>query len=411
MLYWYPYEGPLMPIYGAIFKALTEKGYSITIISSFPHYRIGRSETWEEFRGKLYEVVDWEGVRLIRTYVFAPVFKNKKLGIFFRALNYISFNITSVIFALLKGGRPDLVFAPSSPPLTNGIIASIVGAINRCPVVYNVQDLYPDMAVKMDLIKDKFSYRFLIALEKKVYKYSDIVLTISEKMAHIIQRKGAAHTKIKTIRNFIDTNFIKPCSKKNPFSIQNDIAESFVIMYAGNIGIPHGVEVLIKAAEILTNESIIKFCFVARGEYKDKVEAEAKRLGLLNTVFINPQIEEMVPFIWASASVCVLTYKRGLAEFSVPSKLIAMMCAARPVIAAVDKDSETARIISESGCGMVVNPDNEREIANAILKFKKEPELLEKKGSAGRDYVEKFMDKETIVKKYQALFQSLIVNK
>ncbi|PQP33810.1 hypothetical protein C6A37_11020, partial [Desulfobacteraceae bacterium SEEP-SAG9] len=119
MLYWYPYDGALMSIYGYIFKRLISKGHKVTIITSFPHYRKGRPETWKEIRRKLFEKTEWKGATIIRSYVFAPVFRGNKFSLFFRALNYISFNISSTLAGIFLAGKQDIIFSPSSPPLTN----------------------------------------------------------------------------------------------------------------------------------------------------------------------------------------------------------------------------------------------------------------------------------------------------
>lgn len=407
MLNWYPYEGPLMPIYGTIFKDLMDKGHKITIVCSFPHFRKGRSKTWDEYRGKLFEVTQWEKAKLIRSYVFAPVFDQDKPGLVYRALNFISFNISCMISAIFAGGKADILFAPSSPPLTNAMCAWIVSLFKRCPVVYNVQDMYPDMAIKMGILKNRYIARLLIILEKISYRLSDKILTVSGSMSDMVKKKVRLPQKVTCIGNFIDTDFIKPGPKTNEFSKKFGLDGRFVVMYAGNIGIPHGVEVLLDTAELMRNESDIFFCFVGRGENRDNVRRQTKERSLSNTVFIPPQPEEVVPLIWASASLCMITYKKGLAEMSVPSKLLAMMCAARPVIGSLDENSEAARIIKEAGCGIVVPPENEKEIVAAIYELKGKTHLAERMGRHGREYAVNHFRRHAISRQYERLFRSV----
>ena len=130
---------------------------------------------------------------------------------------------------------------------------------------------------------------------------------------------------------------IRPGERDNLFSRKYGLEQAFVVMYAGSIGIPHGVEVLVHAAEILKSDPEIIFCFVGSGEYRKQIQELAREKELQNTVFIEHQPQEMVPLIWATASVGVITYRKGLSYFSIPSKLLAMMCAARPVIASADE--------------------------------------------------------------------------
>jgi len=259
----------------------------------------------------------------------------------------------------------------------------------------------------MGVIKKRWLVSLLKRLERLVYRLSTRVVTISENMRKIITYKGVPSEKISVIENFLDVDFIAPAPKDNDFSRCYGLVDDFVVMYAGNVGIPHGVDVLIHTAEILKNEPRLIFCFVARGENKEMVEAMARDKGLRNTIFIPPQREEVVPLIWASASVGMVTYRKGLADLSLPSKLLAVMGAARPVIASVDEDSDTARIITQSGCGLVVPAESPESIAEAVIHLKTHPRVASQMGRNGRQYVERNLQRRAISDRYDALFRSL----
>jgi colanic acid biosynthesis glycosyl transferase WcaI len=407
MLNWYPYCGPLMPIYGAIFRQLLSMGDEITIISSLPRDHEGSPGSRLGIHFRPYEVTRWEKARLIRSWVFAPSFRSENLSLLYRAMNFLSFNVSSALVAIFLAGKADIIFAPSSPPLTNGIVAYLVSRFKRCPFVYNVQDIYPDIAVKLGLVRNRLLLLALRFLEKAVYDLSNKILTISEGMRDIIGGKGVPPEKIEVIENVIDPCFMGPESGKNEFSRALGLDGSFVVMYAGNIGVPHGVEVLVHTAEILRDEPKLIFCFVARGERRADIERLAKTKGLRNVILLPPQPEDVVPQIWASASVGVITYRRGLAGFSLPSKLFAAMCAGRPVIGAVDDDSETARIIKNAQCGLCVQPESPAELAEAVLLLKKSPEVTMEMGRKGREYVERNLRREVIALHYSELFKSV----
>jgi colanic acid biosynthesis glycosyl transferase WcaI len=407
MLNWYPYCGPLMPIYGVIFKQLLSMGDEITIVTSLPHHHKGSPESYAKNPFRLYEITRWDRAKLIRSWVFAPRFEDEKLSLLARALNFISFNVSSAIAAVLLGGKADVIFAPSSPPLTNGIVAYLVSRFKNCPFVYNVQDIYPDIAVNLGLVRNRLFLLLLKSLEKAVYRLANKVLTISGGMREIIEKKGVPSEKVEVIENFLDPSFFRDERSDNDFSRSFGLHDSFVVMYAGNIGVPHGVEVIVQAAEILRNEPGLKFCFVARGERRAEVERLTRTKGLKNVMFLPPQPESSVPQIWATASVGVISYRRGLAGFSLPSKLFAAMCAARPVIASVDGESETARIIASAKCGMCVQPESPGEIAEAILNLKKSPEIAREMGRNGREYVQEHLRKEVIALHYASLFKGL----
>ncbi len=407
MLNWYPYCGPLMPIYGSVFRQLLSMGDEITIISSLPHYHRGSPESRSRIPYQPYEVMRWEKAKLIRSWVFAPSFRSENLSLLYRALNFLSFNVSSAFAAIFLAGKADIIFAPSSPPLTNGIVAYLVSRFKRCPFVYNVQDIYPDIAVNLGLVRNRLLLLGLRFLEKAVYRLSNKILTISEGMRDIIRGKGVPDEKIEVIENCIDPYFFRPNSGTNEFSRVLGLDGSFVVMYAGNIGVPHGVEVLVHAAEILRDEPKLIFCFVARGERRADIERLARIKGLKNVILLPPQPEDLVPQIWASASVGVITYRRGLAGFSLPSKLFAAMCAGRPVIGSVDDDSETARIINNAQCGLCVKPESPVELAEAVLLLKKSPEVTMEMGRKGREYVEKNLRREVTALQYSYLFKSV----
>lgn len=407
MLYWYPYLGPLMPIYGSLVEELMARGHRITMITSFPHYRLGRPELWSEFRGKLFEVTSWHGMRLIRSYVFAPVFRNKKISLFCRALNFISFNISSFFSAVFACNRPDVILAPSSPPLTNGLVAWAIGLIKGCPAVYNVQDLYPDMAKQAGILKNPIVFGSIKIVERAVYRLCNKLVVLSDIMRERVSRTNVGNNKIEVIPNFLDSTKIKPGPKKNPFAQTYALHEKFVVMYAGNVGIPHGVEHVLETADLLRRREDILFCIVGRGEYKDRIVALSREKELHNVVFPPPQSEDVVPDIWASADISLVTYRKGMADFSVPSKLLATMASGRPAIVSADFNSEAAALVKRAECGLVVPPENPRALVEAIKYLLDRPEVRREMGQQGRKWVTSHHSKEFVVTRYEKLFLSV----
>lgn len=274
-----------MPIYGSLFKELMARGHRITMITSFPHYRAGRTEIWSEYRGRLFQVTSWEGMRLIRSYVCAPLFKNKKISFLCRALNFISFNISSFFSALFLAEKPDVILAPSSPPLTNGLVAGVIGRIKGCPAVYNVQDLYPDMAEQAGLLNNTLFRGCIKIVERLVYRVCSRLVVLSETMRQKLLDRRIREDKVIIIPNFIDTTKIELRPKRNAFSQKYTLHEKFIVMYAGNVGIPHGVEYIIETAHLLKDKKDVLFCIVGRGEYKDRIVELAHKKNLRNVVF------------------------------------------------------------------------------------------------------------------------------
>jgi colanic acid biosynthesis glycosyl transferase WcaI len=408
LIYWYPYEGPLMPIYGAVFEDLMKWGHDVTIISSFPHYRLGRRETWEEHRGKLFQVTDWKGAKLIRSYVYAPVFHRGNLGLIYRILNFISFNISSMLTSIFLTGNVDIIFAPSSPPLSNGVVAWIVSLFKRCPMVYSVQDMYPDIAEKTGLVRSRSVLAATKWIEKLVYAISDRVILLSEDMRKKVLRKGIPEEKTEVIPNFFDTGIVRPTSRENAFSREWGLSERFVAVYAGNAGIPHGAEVIIHAAELLQHLEQMILCFVGGGEYRPRLQKLAQLRGLKNVLFIEAPPYSRMNDVLSSASLSFVTYRKGLAEDSLPSKLIASMCCELPVVASIDEGSETARIIQSAQCGIVVPAEDASALSKAVTSLYRDEAMRSEMGKRGREYALRHFKREVMSSRYERTFQSLV---
>jgi colanic acid biosynthesis glycosyl transferase WcaI len=407
LMYWYPYEGPLMPILGAVFEDLMKWGHEVTVVSSFPHYRLGKRETWEEYRGKLFEVTDWKGAKLVRSYVYAPVFYRERFGLICRVLNFISFSISSALASILLTGPADVIFAPSSPPLSNGIVAWIIGFFKRCPVVYSVQDIYPDIAGKTGLVKSRSILAATRLIEKLVYNISDMVILLSEGMRKKVLKKGIPEGKTYVIPNSFDTVLVKPTSRDNVFSRKWGLSGRFVTVYAGNMGIPHGAEVIIQAADLLGCEDRMVFCFVGGGEYKPRLQELAQLRDLKNVLFIESIPYSQMNDVLSSASLSFVTYRKGLAEDSLPSKLVASMCCECPVVAAIDDGSEAAQIIQAARCGIVVPPEDASALAKAVMLLFRDEPMRCKMGKRGRQYALKHFRRELMSSRYEKTFRSL----
>lgn len=409
MLYWYPYQGPLMPIYGSLFKELMARGHRITMITSFPHYRAGRPEIWSEYRGRLLQVTSWKGMRVIRSYVWSPVFKSDKISLLCRALNFISFNVSSFFSALFLPEKPDVILSPSSPPLTNGLVAAAIGRFKGCPVVYNVQDLYPDMAEQAGVLENRVCIWCMRRVGCLVYRVCNRLVVLSEAMRQKLLDEGTPEDKVIIIPNFIDTTKIEPRPKRNVFSQKYNLHEKFVIMYAGNVGIPHGVEYVLEAACLLKDKKDVLFCIVGRGEYKNRVVELAHKKDLRNVVFPPPQPEDVVPDIWASADLSLVTYRKGLADYSVPSKLLAIMSSGRPAIVMADGNSEAVMMVRQAECGLHVPPEDPYALADAIQSLIDRPEFRSEMGQKGREWVTYHYSKEFVVSEYQKLFSNIAI--
>jgi colanic acid biosynthesis glycosyl transferase WcaI len=388
------------PIIRAICDDLAAAGNDVTVLTSFPHYN--RDSVWPQYRGRFLERGKVGAVSVIRSYIHVSSTRTPLA----RILNYFSFNISSTI-AGLRAGRHDVIFA-MSPPLTIGITAWLLGAIYGIPYCYNLQDIWPDVAVKLGMLRGARTIRFFEAMEMFIYRHAAQIFAISAEFRDNLLRKDVDPARVEVIPNFVDTTRITPLSRDNRLAEEHGLIGRFVALYAGNVGLSQGLDVILDSAVSLRAEPDILFLIVGSGGKRDELSAEAAARGLDNVRFLPLQPEEDVSLLYASSDVCLVPLKRGIAENSVPSKTYTIMAAARPYIAGVDEGSNVWKLTREAECGVCISPEDAPALVNAILRLRSDPETRRRMGRSGREYVEQHFARETVTARYRAGLEAVL---
>lgn len=381
-------------------EELVSLGHEVSIITGMPHYDGNR--ILDPYRGKLWVRERHGSIPITRVYLYVPAKKTSVAG---RLLNYASFNILSAIAGLLAP-RHDILFVPS-PPLTNGLTAYVLSRLRRLPFVYNVQDIYPDVAVRLGLLQNRRLIRLFERLERFVYAKADAVSVISDGFRRNLLAKGVPEAKIATIPNFVDTNFVTPLPRDNAFRREQNWGDHFVVLFAGNVGLSQGLETVLEAAGLLADVPGILFAIVGNGTTKQGLADKAETMGLTNVGFLPFQPFESVPEMYAAADAGLVPLRKGLTEDSVPSKLWTIMGAARPVLACVDKTSDTYTVVQEAGSGVCVPPEDPAALAEAIRTLYADPKQAAEMGRRGRKHVEQFYTSGSVARQYEALFAKI----
>jgi colanic acid biosynthesis glycosyl transferase WcaI len=387
------------PIIRALCEDWTAAGHEITVLTSFPHYNC--DAVWPQYRRRLFQRDRVGPVKVIRSYIYVP--RNKSgLG---RMLNYLSFNISSTLAGLFSG-KQDVIFV-MSPPLTIGLTAFVLGFIKRISYCYNLQDIWPEVAVKLGMLRAGALIAFFERMEKFIYRHSRKIFAISDEFKVNLVHKGVPAGKIEVIPNFVDADFIRPMGKTNAFSLTHELAEKFVVLYAGNVGLSQGLEVILEAAEELKERREILFLIVGQGACRDELAAEAERRGLQNVLMLPFQPESDVPMVYAACDAALIPLRRGITENSVPCKTYSIMAAGRPYIAGVDDGSTVAKLTEAVGGGVCVAPEDGKALAQAVLRLQTDASLRQVMGSSGREYVQRHFARETITDRYRVALEHL----
>ncbi len=373
---------------------LARNGTTVNMITAFPHYPY-----WRIYDGykKKYLQKEWmKKVRLLRTYVYIP----KRHSAIKRVLYDFSLTFTSMLSgALIR--HYDVVLC-ISPPLTLGLSAYLLSRLRDTPFVFHIQDLVPDAAIEVGMLKPGRAVNFARRIEKFIYEKSAAIGVISPGIAQNLHAKGVPASKIHYLPNWIDLEFIRPMDRNNGFREQNHLSkQDFVVMYAGNIGNKQGLEVLIDSASLLREKKQIRFYIVGEGSCKADLVQKAKRLNLPNLQVLTLQPKDMLPSMLSAADILVLTQQAGVTDFCFPGKLLTYMASATPLVAAINQQSETGRAISEAHAGIIVSPQNSQAITEAILKLHRSASLRRKYGANGRAYVSDNFEKSKVLTEFE----------
>lgn len=399
-----PDVAPTGTVMTAIAEQLAAQGHTLHIVTSLPWYRLHDVEP--EWRGRPWRHEKKPWGRITRVHPFPT----DKANIRARALGFAGFIGLAAFKALGTRRRPDVVFA-MSPPLPIGIAGLVVARLRRAPFVFNIQDVFPDVAVELGLLTDRRVIRAASAVERFAYRHADAVTVLSDDLHdNVVAKLGRQRrrpTRVEVIPNFVDTVAIRPMPKENAYRRELGLEGRTVVMYAGNVGLSQSIGLLLDAADVLRDRRDLVFVINGGGAARPALEADAARRGLTNVRFVDYQPIERLPEVLAAADVHVVPLRTGLAKASVPSKLYSILAAGRPVLASVDPGTEVARTVERAGAGTAVAPDDPRAFVDALVALLDDPAGAGAKGEAGRRFVESWASPAAVASAYAALFDAL----
>jgi putative colanic acid biosynthesis glycosyltransferase WcaI len=393
-------------IIGDLATDLNQLGHQVTVLTTSPHYNHDEeAEARQPLRpywGRLLRVSELKGVRAYHT-----AMPRKGSSLIVRLFAWSGFHFVSTLAGLVSIERPDIVMAPS-PPLTIGLCARFLAWYYGVHYVYDVQELYPDVAINLGAISNKWLIAALLKLEAFVYQKARFITVIAPRMRERLLQKGVPDERIEVIPNFVDLERLQPMSKDNPFSRQHGIHDKFVVSYSGNMGPAQGLETFIEAADILKDDPHIHFMMMGSGILMASLQNRVRELSLRNFSFLSYQHNSLMPQIYAASDVCLVPLSTQIGSDAVPSKVYRIMACSRPVLACADHDSDLARLIQTANCGVVVEPGSAQTLADAIQHTRKHPELAQKMGNEGRQHVIEHYSRPAITGKFHRLIQQVV---
>jgi len=300
-----------------------------------------------------------------------------------RVSNYLSYLALAVPRALTL--RPDVVLAMTDPPVA-GIAGAFVARIAGCPFVYNIRDLYPDMALGGEIVRSSSWVECWEQMHRAALRQAARVIVLGEDMRDRILSKGILAERVVVIRD--GTTSVAPMPEPSDPAVQEiRCGFPFVVLHAGNLGFYGAWGTLLKAAEILRNENT-GLVFVGDGANRAALQSSVN--GSPNVRFLPFRPVEQVPHVMMAGDLHIVTVRRGLEGVVVPSKVYSILAAGRPILAVAAPGSDAARIVTESGCGLAADPDDPIAVAAAIRELRADPARLAAMGRRAREIAIKY---------------------
>ncbi len=286
-----------------------------------------------------------------------------------RLLNYLSYALLAIPRALIV--RADVVLAMTDPPF-EGILGAFVAWLKRRPFVYNIRDLYPEMAVAGEIVRPARWVQLWEKLHRWALARAARVIVLGEDTRERIIAKGIDRGRVVVVRDGARMpEFLAP--RDHPVAREVRSGYPFVVLHAGNLGFYGAWETVVKAARTLNGDGV-GFVFVGDGAMRSQIESSANGCKAIRFLPFRPP--DQVPYVLAAGDLHLVTIRRGLEGVVVPSKLYPILAAGRPVLALAPEESDVARVIRRTGCGVVANPDDPASVAAVVQELARDPERV-----------------------------------
>jgi colanic acid biosynthesis glycosyl transferase WcaI len=367
--------------------------HRVTVLCGRPSYDAMERRPWRPYQTENLDVV-----RIIRAGSTAfPRFNMHK-----RLLNYLSYVVLAVPRAFFLDC--DVVFSMTDPPF-QGIVGAFVATLKRKPYVYNIRDLYPDMAVAGDIVRRGLLASVWEGLHRWSLRRAACVIVLGEDMRTRIIAKAVAPSRVMVIRDgaeiFPPEKALPPRDPDVVRAIRGKF--SFVLLHAGNLGFYGAWNTLVTAARKLASEGV-GLVFVGSGAQRPTLEALAA--GADNIRFLDYFPSTKIPSVLAAADAHVVTIKRGLEGVVVPSKMYGILAAGKPIVAVAPKETDVVSLGLKQGFAVAADPDKPAELVNVVRGLMADVKRLKAMGEAARAVAPSY-DRVVELQKYLDLFNHM----
>lgn len=378
------------------------QGCKVTVVTCAPNHP--RGEVYDGYMNRLYSIEEIEGIKVVRLWTYVTANE----GFFKRTLNYVSYMCAAIIAAPFLSST-DVVIS-TSPQFFNGLAGYFVSRIKRAPWILEIRDLWPESILAVGAIKNKAVIRLLERMEMFAYHKADRIVPVTDSFARYMIARNIDQRKIQVIKNGVDLEFYKIKSKDINFQQELGIDGKFVASYFGTHGMAHHLETILEAAELLRERHDIVFLLVGDGAEKDHLLRIRDEKGLKNVVMLGQQPKGRMPDLWTASDASLVLLKRmDLFKTVIPSKIFESMAMRRPIIMGVEGEAQA--LVDTAQAGLTIEPENPRELAQAVVKMADDPALCEALGYNGQKFVTENFTRKVLAQRYTKVISAVLEEK
>ena len=382
---------------------LKERGHAVAVLTGLPNYPTGRFFPGYGFFTPSSE--EFNGLPVYRV----PLIPRGSGQRWRLALNYFSFAIFASLLAPVRcRGVFDLIFVFEPSPITVGIPAILLKKFKRAPVMFWVQDLWPESLSATRAIRSELLLHWVAQLVRFIYQRCDRILVQSEGFIPSVTALGADPQRVAYFPNWAETLYC-PVATAEDAPERKEVPAGFCVMFAGNIGAAQSFETILEAATLLRQHHDIHWVVVGDGHRRAWVEGQILERGLKESVhLLGPRPAEVMPRYFALADALLVTLKCDpIFALTIPSKVQSYLACAKPILAALD--GEGARVVRESGAGIVCPAEDAKALAESVLRLSRmSPQERAAMGQKGRTYFEANFEREKLLDRLEGLMLEMI---
>lgn len=401
--YFPPEPGAVQVRAHAMASNLVKAGHQVTVLTEMPNHPTGVIHT--EYRGKLMVREQLDGIDVVRVWVKASPEKTFRTRLAF----YLSYMVNAFLRGLFLDGHYDVIYA-NSPPLFVGVAAFALSYARRTPLVFEVQDLWPESAVEMGELSNPHYIRWATWIEERCYKRAQRIVVVTDGIYHRLVERGYQEGKLVLIENGSNTDIFQPTPEAGAdLRACWGLEDKFIAMYGGIIGLAQGLETLVEAARLLEDERDIHIILVGNGPRREAIEELIDEYDLSNLTFLPEQPLKAMPAHISAADVMLVPLRNlELFKGARPTKMFDAWACQTPTIVSIS--GEAQGIMKEAHAGIGAEPENAAAIARAIIELRDNPEKRHQLGLNGQHYVNKHYSLQAMAKKLEKVLLNVVHN-